>query len=298
MTRLILPSCQLYNLYTTKEASSILSVCHIIEEEEKNEDNIMSIGKQLAIPFSILDARNQPVWERKSGQLHIAGIPTGDVLSYNRKKRLFYLGSINDQLILENNRSVNIHSIARIILDGGTQFGVIACLLKKVDTILIAYLLVPQYINCTQEHCLYAIWTYCHYNLQNAFVRNAWSIINAHEWPWPLDRFGVVDWLSLSSSSELIREIPWPRYQLLSPLEQKIRLIFAQVLHFSTEDEVNVDVSFLENVGASSLLALQAISKIRNQIYPMVDVFMFYSNPSVIQLAKTIEIEMKNASNT
>ncbi|CAF3961735.1 unnamed protein product, partial [Adineta steineri] len=118
-----LSNCKLYNLYTTVDSSSILSIYEIVRNDVQDEYSPISIGKQLSVEFTIVDKRGQPVWTNKPGHLHIARVLTSDMLSYDTHGLIFYLGSTEDELIIDNRR-VDIHRIVQTILSYGAPLGV------------------------------------------------------------------------------------------------------------------------------------------------------------------------------
>ncbi|CAF1631889.1 unnamed protein product, partial [Didymodactylos carnosus] len=83
-----------------------------------------------------------------------------------------------------------------------------------------------------------------------------------------------------------------------TPIEEKIKEIFIEAFHLNSTTNINLDASF-GTLGGTSMDAMKAVTLIRQQLYPQIEIGLLYSNPSIRQLAKVLEPKIfKNFQHT
>ncbi|CAF4112777.1 unnamed protein product, partial [Rotaria magnacalcarata] len=195
---------------------------------------------------------------------------TGDLVRMDVNGRLHYVGRKDHQIKLRGQR-IELGEIEICLLDAAIS----ACIVIKWEEHLIAYIQSAS-INEKELH------EHCRLRLPPFMIPSMFIVLDQ----LPMNMNGKIDRKSL----------PIPDFSILyndnstdllplTPLEERLRCIFAQVFHIESPD-VNQPFG---HMGGTSLDVMQVLTLIRQQICENFHIGLLLDNPSVRQLALTIE---------
>lgn len=208
---------------------------------------------------------------------------TGDFGRLNvQTKQLEFLGRRDHQVKIRGQR-IELDGIEQVILRFNPKIS--NCLVVKGSAVsdehLIAYV---QYTDDQSSINENELRSFCQQNLTSFMVPSFFIILNQ----FPLNHSGKVDRARLPQPA--VSSVSNNQDQILSPLEHKLRSIFAVAFDLPDPSLLNVTTTFAE-LGATSLGIIKALGLIRreqiNDSHP-VDISTLLANPSVRLLAQAL----------
>ncbi|CAF4135124.1 unnamed protein product [Rotaria sp. Silwood2] len=288
-------TCQIWNLYGPAETTI---ACTFHPVDIMTDTGNIPIGRILPNYWClILDNFLQSVIVSQEGELYIGGVGvfagyrerddlttkvfvkiedeifyrTGDIVKLDNNGLLYYRGRKDYQIKLHGQR-IELGEIEQCLLDTSIS----ACVVIKCgEDHLVAYV---QGSDIDVEQ----LRKHCQYHLPPHMVPSAFVLLEK----LPLNENGKIDrkLLSIPDFSPLAN-INQAGLMSLTPLEEHLQRIFSETFHCKSP---NVSMPFGQ-LGGTSIDAIRALVLIRQEICVKVDASLLFANPSVRQLAQTIE---------
>ena len=217
---------------------------------------------------------------------------TGDFARLDvRTGQLIFVGRRDFQIKLRGQR-VELPAIESVIFSASDT--VINCVVAKEESVNDSYLCAYIKLRENNDEAIVRddIIRICDAHLPSYMVPSKWLFVR----DFPLNTNGKIDRLKLSQTCRN-EDLPIQSRptMILSPLETRLRDIFVRAFHVN--DSLNVELSFGE-FGGTSLGAMNALIMIRNEIYEKMDISILFANPSVRQLAATLNPLLDSVEST
>ncbi|CAF4098502.1 unnamed protein product [Adineta steineri] len=195
---------------------------------------------------------------------------TGDLVRLDNSGLLHYQGRKDHQIKLRGQR-IELGEIEQCLLRTSISTCVV---IKWSDDHLVAYV---QSSDIDEK----VLREHCQSHLPPHMTPSSFVILDK----LPLNANGKVDRKLLSPPDFLSIVTDHSSNVPSTTLEQQLQQIFSQVLHTESPP---VDVP-LSQLGGTSLDAIRVLTLIRQQVYTNIDIGLLFTNPSIRQLAITIE---------
>ncbi|CAF1133540.1 unnamed protein product [Adineta ricciae] len=290
-------TCRIWNLYGPAE-TTLVATYHVIALTSEMRN--IPIGWLLpGYQCVIVDEFSQPVTVGEVGELLVGGVGvfagylgrkdltdkalvdidgqlfyrTGDLVRLERDDLLYYVGRKDHQIKLRGQR-LEPGEIERCVLEASSL--ITSCVVVKWgDDHLVAYV---QSDNINEKE----LRKHCESHLPSYMVPSVFTVLKQ----LPLNANGKVDRQLLpipnfSPSTTFNNEHCGP----LTPLEELLAAVFVRAFHV---EALNVNASFGQ-LGGTSIDAIFALSLIRQEVYPNMEIGLLLENPSVRQLARALQ---------
>ncbi|CAF4035172.1 unnamed protein product, partial [Adineta steineri] len=286
--------CDIYNIYAPAE-TTVVSIYHCIELISL--ETSVPLGRPLPNEqYKILDMFFQSIANGQEGELFIGGVGifagylnrddltkkalikidneffyrSGDLVKTDRQGYIHYITRKDFQIKLRGQR-IELGEIERCLLETTVS----ACVaIKWNDDHLVAYV---QSSDIAEKQ----LRDHCESHLPPHMIPSYFIILDK----LPLNANGKIDRKflpSLNFSSSSIDHVDNVPYTIL---EQQLQDIFSQAFHIQSP---RVEAPF-NQLGGTSLDAIRVLALIRQQLCTNIDIGLFFTNPSIRQLAQAIE---------
>lgn len=218
------------------------------------------------------------IYQNKKTKLY----KTGDIVRYNSKGEMEYIGRIDRQVKIRGYR-IELDEIQKVIMNYPDVFGAVVQDFKSDlgNHIIVAYLLTRN-IELTSND----LREYLNKLLPNYMIPNQFIVVDE----FPLLPNGKIDLKSLleikDSNSVLLKEL---KIKPRNELEGSLVRIWSELLE---HNNIGVTDNFFD-VGGHSLLALQLINQLRTEFQVKVSFQILYNNATIKGLAEFIVNENK-----
>nr|WP_228014423.1 non-ribosomal peptide synthetase [Fortiea sp. LEGE XX443] len=298
---------ELHNLYGPTEAAIDVTFWKCQKESDKS---IVPIGRPIAnTQIYLLDSQLQPVPIGVAGELHIGGV--GVARGYLNRPDLTNEKFISNPFSEEpQSRLYKTGDLARYLLDGNIEYlGRIDHQVKirgfrielgEIETVLSQHPSVRESVVVVQQNQSLVAYIVFHQNATNLInelrnylqqclpeymIPSVFMLLDS----LPLTPNGKVDRRALpepeQSRPDLEQTFVTPR----NPTEEMLTGIWVKILGI---EQVGIHDNFFA-LGGHSLLATQVISQVRKAFGLEIPLRYLFASPTVAELAKHIEIEMK-----
>jgi acetyltransferase-like isoleucine patch superfamily enzyme len=196
---------------------------------------------------------------------------TGDLVRMDENGILHYQGRKDHQVKLHGQR-IELGEIERCLLDTSISVCVVV---KWGDDHLVAYV---QNSDMNEKE----LREHCQNHLPPHMVPSIFMVLEK----LPLNANGKIDRKSLPTPQfQILSEADETDLSPLTALEEHLRRIFSEIFH---NESPNVTMSFGQ-MGGTSLDAIRAIWRIRQEVYDKMDAALLFANPSIRELAHAIQ---------